>query len=230
MEYIHIFWNICIISSIELYGRESIRSSNRISNPGCYATSSQLIIAPLVKHGLIAPGIWPTVFGISGYSGAGTVAGAVDSDGRPTTVPKVTPESLQGSIMPYSLTDHIHEREAGRHLSTLLNGQSEGIKIAFVPSVAPWFSGIISVLSAPLNAKVTARDVKTMYDEMYNGEKLITVGSTVPTLQNIENKQGWIVGGFQVHSDGERIVIVVSALDRLTLNANISTRGAWIIC
>ena len=33
---------------LELYGRELIQSSKRISNLGCYATSS--LIAPLVNH------------------------------------------------------------------------------------------------------------------------------------------------------------------------------------
>ena len=48
-----------------------MRAAKRISNPGCYATSSQLLLAPLVDH--IAPGALPTIFGMSGYSGAGTV-------------------------------------------------------------------------------------------------------------------------------------------------------------
>ena len=194
---------------LELYGRDTIRISKRISNPGCYATSSQLILGPLVKAGLIAPGVWPTVFGISGYSGAGTVAGAADAAGLPTTVPKVTPESLQGGVKPYSLTDHIHEREAGHHLAHLLPGGGE-MKIAFVPSVAPWFSGILSTLSAPLVRKVDASEVKALFEEMYNDDALINVSTTVPTLTDVENKQGWTVGGFQVHSSGERVVAVVS--------------------
>ena len=43
---------------LELYGRELLRSSKRISNLGCYATS--LLIAPLVNH--IKLGLLPTVF------------------------------------------------------------------------------------------------------------------------------------------------------------------------
>ncbi|KAF9234475.1 hypothetical protein BU15DRAFT_52563, partial [Melanogaster broomeanus] len=39
------------------------------------------------------------------------------SGGRPATLPQVTPESLVGGVRPYSLTDHIHEREAAWHLS-----------------------------------------------------------------------------------------------------------------
>lgn len=194
----------------ELYGRDAIRASKRISNPGCYATSSQLLVAPLLKH--LKYDAWPTVFGVSGYSGAGTVAGRPAADGRPTTAPKVSPESLMGGIKPYSLTDHIHEREAGRHLSRLLASGASPMKIAFVPNVAPWFSGIISVLSMPLKDTVTAKDVKGLYEEKYSGEKLITVRKEVPVLQDIENKHGWTVGGFQVHSQGDRAVVVVSAL------------------
>lgn len=200
----------------ELYSREAIRTSKRISNPGCYATSTQLLIAPLIKY-LKRPA-WPTVFGISGYSGAGTVAGVNDPDGRPTTIPKVTPESLAGGVRAYALTDHIHEREAGHQLSRLLADPSNPLKIAFIPSVGPWFSGIISTLSMPLSEKVSAKDIKTLYEELYSGEKLVTIKSDVPGLQDVENKQGWTVGGFQVHSEGDRAV-VVGGLDNLLKGA-----------
>jgi len=200
----------------ELYGRDLVRKSKRVSNPGCYATSTQLLVAPLLKY--IKHGSSPTVFGVSGYSGAGTIAGANDSDGRPITVPKVTPESLAGGFRPYSLTDHIHEREAGRHLSDLLPDPTNPLKIAFIPSVAPWFSGIISTLSMPLSEKVNARDIKALYEEKYGEEKLVSIKAGVPGLPDIENKHGWTVGGFQVHSEGDRAV-VVGGLDNLLKGA-----------
>ena len=81
----------------EVYGRSEIRSSKRISNPGCYATSTQMLLAPLVDY--LKPGVVPTVFGLSGYSGAGTI-GTTDPDGRPMSAPKVTPESLKGGVRP----------------------------------------------------------------------------------------------------------------------------------
>ncbi|KAI0696637.1 hypothetical protein BC835DRAFT_1519514 [Cytidiella melzeri] len=200
----------------ELYGRDAIRKSKRISNPGCYATSTQLLVAPLLEH--INLQSWPTIFGVSGYSGAGTVAGSPAADGRPTTAPKVTPESLAGGLRPYALTDHIHEREAGRHLSRLLANPKSPIKVAFVPSVAPWFSGIMSVLSMPLTKTITAREVRELYEAKYSGERLITIKKDVPVLPDIENKHGWTVGGFQVHSEGDRAV-VVGGLDNLLKGA-----------
>ncbi|KAG6908293.1 hypothetical protein DXG01_005394 [Tephrocybe rancida] len=197
----------------ELYGRESVRASKRISNPGCYATSAQMLIAPLINH---VAGL-PTFFGLSGYSGAGTLP-ATDPDGRPTTLPKVTPESLKHGVKPYSLTDHIHEREAGFHLSELLPSGATPLKVAFIPAVAPWFSGIISTVSIPLNGKLTAREVIALFEEKYSGDKLVRIIKEVPQLPDIENKHTWTVGGFQVHSEGNRVVIV-GGLDNLLKGA-----------
>ena len=113
----------------------------------------------------------------------------------------------------YSLTDHIHEREAGHHLSRLLADQgtttNPGVKIAFIPAVTSWFSGILSTLSIPLDRKLTAADVVAAYEEMYKGERLVRIQREVPCLRDVEGKQGWVVGGFQVHSEGDRAVVIV---------------------
>lgn len=134
------------------------------------------------------------------------------------TLPKVSPESLNGGIRPYSLTDHIHEREAGHHLSSLLAPGADRIKVAFTPSVGPWFSGIISVLSAPVSHSVTAKEIKALYQETYKNERLVKVQNDIPNLDDVQDKQGWVVGGFQVHSDGNRVV-AVGGLDNLLKGA-----------
>ncbi|KAJ7080628.1 acetylglutamate kinase ARG6 [Mycena belliarum] len=199
----------------ELYGRAALRTAKRISNPGCYATTAQMLIAPLVGH--LAPGALPTVFGLSGYSGAGTVI-ATDPDGRPTSAPKVSPESLAGGVRPYALTGHLHEREVGHHLSRLLPAGGSGMTVAFVPAVAPWFSGILATASIPLQGRMTAREVAALFAGRYEGERLVTLMTGVPALQDIENKHGWCAGGFQVSSAGDRVV-VVGGLDNLLKGA-----------
>ena len=72
---------------IELYNREAAKTSTRISNPGCYATNNQLLLAPLMPY--LDRTQMPSVFGVSGYSGAGTKSGEKDADGRPKTVAKI---------------------------------------------------------------------------------------------------------------------------------------------
>ena len=102
----------------ELFNRSKIAQATRISNPGCFATAAELGIAPLVPF----LGGQPTVFGVSGYSGAGT---------KPS--PKNDVANLTNNIIPYSLTGHIHEKEISYQLGT---------SIAFIPHVAVWFQGI----------------------------------------------------------------------------------------
>ena len=107
-----------LISNIELVPRANIAKATRISNPGCYATAAQLAIAPLVPY----LGGEPTVFGVSGYSGAGT---------KPSSKNDV--KLLADNLIPYSLTDHVHEKEISAQL---------GASVAFIPHVAVWFQGI----------------------------------------------------------------------------------------
>jgi len=163
-------------------------------------------------------GVEPTIFGLSGYSGAGTVP-VTDPDGKPGSAPKVTPEALHGGVKPYALTDHIHEREAGYHLSSLL--PQGGVKVAFVPSVASWFSGIISTANVPLDIgarKYKAAELVDAFHERYKNEKLIKVRRDVPILGDVQGKHGWTVGGFQVSSTGDRVVLV-GGLDNLLKGA-----------
>lgn len=196
-----------------------------------------MLIAPLLPY--LSPSSLPTVFGISGYSGAGTIV--VNSpEGEPITTPKVGPDALKGGVKAYSVTDHIHEREAGWHLSKLLPGTpgaggtagAEGIwskqsgggtnfKVAFVPHIAPWFSGIICTLSFPLSStSLSAKDIRDLYASQYANERLVRLKDDwkVVELSDVQGKQGWVVGGWGVHSEGGRVV-VTGGLDNLLKGA-----------
>lgn len=181
----------------ELIPRNQIASSTRISNPGCYATAAQLGIAPLVEHLAQAPA-HPTVFGVSGYSGAGT---------KPS--PKNDVNNLTNNLIPYSLTDHIHEREISSQLST---------PVAFIPHVAVWFAGIHHTISIPLANQMASRDIRQIYQDRYDREKLVKVSGESPLVKNISGQHGVEIGGFAVHSSGKRVVINVT-IDNLLKGA-----------
>ncbi len=116
----------------EIYGRDALRTAKRIANPGCYATCGQLAIAPF-REMVSGP---VHVFGVSGYSGAGT-----------TPSRKNDPAALKDNLMPYALTGHIHEREMSRHLQSV---------ICFTPHVAPFFSGLMTTVHIPITGMMTA--------------------------------------------------------------------------
>jgi N-acetyl-gamma-glutamyl-phosphate reductase/acetylglutamate kinase len=178
----------------ELVDRSKIAKATRISNPGCYATAAQLGIAPIIPY----LGGQPTVFGVSGYSGAGT---------KPS--PKNNVENLTNNIIPYSMTNHIHEKEMSSQL---------GIDIAFVPHVAVWFQGITHTINLPLNQEMTSRDVRNIYQERYAGERLLKIIGDIPFVKSISGRHGVEIGGFAVHSSGKRVVIVAT-IDNLLKGA-----------
>ncbi|KAH7126170.1 hypothetical protein EDB81DRAFT_204038 [Dactylonectria macrodidyma] len=178
----------------ELTTRSKIAQSNRISNPGCFATAAQLAISPLL--GLIATS--PTVFGVSGYSGAGTKKSL-----------KNDVSYLTGGVLPYSLTDHMHEREISHHTTD----------VAFIPHVSSWFRGIHLTVNIPLNKSMNSRDIRNIYQDRYAGEKLVKVMGEAPYVKNIQGKHGVEIGGFAVDKTGKRVVICAT-IDNLNKGAS----------
>lgn len=174
--------------------RNKWRGEKRISNPGCYATAIQLSIAPF-KDVLAAP---PVCFGVSGYSGAGT-----------TPSDKNNPEKLRDNLMPYSLTGHMHEKEASRHL---------GIPVEFMPHVAPHFRGLTVTTNLYLSRAQKREDVLARFQQAYAGEKLVRVLDEAPWVSQIANKHHAEIGGFALSTDGKRVV-VVATLDNLLKGA-----------
>ena len=178
----------------ELVDRSAIAKATRISNPGCYATAAQLGIAPIVPY----LGGQPTVFGVSGYSGAGT---------KPSSKNDVN--NLTDNIVPYSMTDHIHEKEISSQLGT---------SVGFIPHVAVWFQGIHHTINIPLKEEMSSRDLRNIYQERYAGEKLLKVIGEAPLVKNISGRHGVEIGGFAVHSSGKRVVICAT-IDNLLKGA-----------
>lgn len=180
----------------ELKGRDGIKASKLISNPGCYATGAQLSIAPLVSKLAHAP----SVFGVSGYSGAGT------NPSRKNDV-----NELRDNLMPYTLTDHMHEREVSHQLGTEIN---------FIPHVAVWFQGIALTVNIPLKETTSDKEVQALFAERYAGEPLVKVLSagTIPEVRDISGKHHVEIGGFKVHSGGKRVVITTT-IDNLLKGA-----------
>lgn len=54
---------------------------------------------------------------------------------------------------------------------------------------------------------MNARDIRTLYQDRYAGERLVKVIGESPSVKNIAGRHGVDVGGFSVHSSGERVVV-----------------------
>ena len=175
--------------------RDAVRQAQRVANPGCYATAAQLALWPFESDVVRAQ-----VFGVSGYSGAGS-----------TPSPKNDLQLLADSILPYDLVGHTQEREIQRHT---------GIDLSFMPHVAPFFRGITVTVSLDLRRGIDVDEAHGMLAERFADEPLVQVinGPNPPLVQQVREKNGVIIGG--VHADPvQRRLVVVAVIDNLLKGA-----------
>lgn len=188
--------------------RQKIRLATRVANPGCYATGQQLAILPLVDTIHQPTDIpilvgTPYIFGVSGYSGAGTTP----SRKNDTTI-------LKDNLMAYSLQGHIHENEVSHQLTKL--GHLNGVR--FVPHVASWFRGIHLTVSVNLSGTEDREEILYRYRNFYKNEPLVKVSEEIPEVRDIANQHYVEIGGFNISKDKTKLV-VIATIDNLLKGA-----------
>jgi N-acetyl-gamma-glutamyl-phosphate reductase len=172
-----------------------LAGARRIANPGCYATAAQLALAPLVGQ---FAGV-PAAFGVSGYSGAGT------SPSR-----RNDPQVLENNLLPYTLVDHVHEREVSHHLAH---------DIRFLPHVASFFRGISMTVAVELIEAQTEQELLARFHDYYAGSPLVEVRAGIPEVKEIRGRHGVVIGGFAVSKAHPCRVSLVTVLDNLLKGA-----------
>ena len=73
-------------------------------------------------------------------------------------------------------------------------------------------------ISIPLVQSMTSRDIRALFQDRFAGEKLVKIVGEPPLVKAISGKHGVEVGGFAVHSSGERVVVCVT-IDNLLKGA-----------
>ncbi|MCA9294041.1 MAG: N-acetyl-gamma-glutamyl-phosphate reductase [Phycisphaerales bacterium] len=173
-----------------------IRDAHCISNPGCYATAMQLALRPLIDCCAAAP----NCFGVSGFSGAGT-----------SPSERNDPDVLRDNILPYALTNHLHEREVARQLCS---------PIRFAPSVASFPRGIMLTAQLTLREPIEVGAIHERYATAYGADGCVSwIGDRMPRLQDVVETPRALVGGLHIHPEDPTRVAVVCALDNLMKGA-----------
>ncbi len=140
--------------------RKKIATSKLVGNPGCFAVSCILGLAPAIDSGLIDSKniIFDAKSGVSG----------VGKKPSPTSHFPARHEAMNA----YKITGHQHVYEIERELAVLCDKK---IKITFVPHVVPISRGIISTIYANIPPKIDMGVLRDAYDEMYGKEPFIRV-------------------------------------------------------
>lgn len=142
--------------------REKIVKSKRVAVGGCYASGFISLCYPLIANGVLSKDALITSYGISGYSGGGkTMIAEYETNPKNYKSPRF-----------YALgQNHKHLPEM-QVISGLTN------KPVFNPIVDDYYNGM--VVNIPLHVsmldkKVSAKDLREIFINHYQGQKLISV-------------------------------------------------------
>jgi N-acetyl-gamma-glutamyl-phosphate reductase len=176
-----------------------------ISNPGCYPTSIQLALIPLIKKNLIKINDI-IIDSKSGYSGAGK-----------NLESKFTHKNLYSSTFAYSPKNHRHICETDQQILKLTNKK---VKFLFNPHLLPTFRGILSSIYVHLKKGQTAKSLTKSLIKFYNKSKFVKIMKYNTNLGsgNVINTNKCEISVCETRIKNK--IVIFSAIDNLVKGAS----------
>jgi N-acetyl-gamma-glutamyl-phosphate reductase len=182
--------------------RDVIKSARLVANPGCYATSIILALAPLLQRDLVDLDYGIVCDAKSGVSGAGKAATA-----------KTHFMYAADNLSAYAVFGHRH---TGELLEQLHLGAEQ---IQFTPHLLPIPRGILSTIYLRLRNATDKSEIGTVLQNFYRNSPLVRLRPSpqLPEIQHVV-RTSFCDLGFALAPDGKRLVMV-SCLDNLLKGA-----------
>lgn len=189
----------------ELQRDDSWKQAALIACPGCYPTSIQVPLVPLLRAGLVKPE--PGRLVINSYSG---VSGA----GKKADVGYLFCER-DSSIKAYGLPGHRHIAEIEEQFGA---AAGQPVVVQFNPHLAPMHRGIATTIVVPA-AGVTAAQVEAVWQQAYAGRPFVTVlkSGDFPDTAHVANTNRVAMSVVADARTGN--LIITSAIDNLLKGA-----------
>ncbi|MBU1693591.1 MAG: N-acetyl-gamma-glutamyl-phosphate reductase [Verrucomicrobia bacterium] len=184
----------------ELHRAEIGRDQRLVGNPGCFAVSCLLGLAPAVRHGLVD--LESLICDCkTGVSGAGK---------KPA--PSFHYPARYDHMNAYRLAGHQHVMEVERELGLLAG---EAVRVTFTAQVVPTCRGILSCLYGTLREGLGPAKVMEAYREFYRGSPFVRLYDRTATIGTV-HVRGTNYGNLIVDVD-ERTnrLRVISHIDNL---------------
>lgn len=196
------------IYALPEFNREKIKEYKIIANPGCYPTSIELALMPLLKKSLI------DVNNIICDSKSGATGA-----GRGLTLKSHYPE-LNENFSPYGIGAHRHTPEIEQCLSDIAE---EKVQVTFTPHLLPINRGIISTIycnpQKETNEKINLEEIHTLYTNFYKNEFFINILplGDIASIKDVKYTNNCNISLHLNHrEDG---IIIVSAIDNMVKGA-----------
>jgi len=187
----------------ELY-RDKIKSARLIANPGCYPTSAQLPLMPLLEHKLInADSI--VIDAKSGVTGAGRSAKQANLF-----------TEINDGMSAYGIGSHRHAPEIEQGLSQASGAE---VIVSFTPHLIPMNRGILSTMYVTLAQGKTIETLKECLNKTYRDEPFVQVTKNIPpSTHQVRGTNLCVMGVYADRVPGK--AIIVSVIDNLVKGAS----------
>jgi N-acetyl-gamma-glutamyl-phosphate reductase len=185
--------------------RASVVKARLVANPGCYPTSAQLPLIPLLKAELIAAENI-IVDAKSGVTGAGRKAAQ-----------NLLYTELNEAFSAYGVGTHRHTPEIEQGLS---DAAGRPVQVRFTPHLVPMNRGILATIYVDLAKGKTVDDCRAELQKTYQNEPFIRVlaSNLFPSTAMTRGSNLCVMGVYADRIPGK--AILVSAIDNLVKGAS----------
>ena len=193
--------------------RQLIEGASLVANPGCYATTAILGLAPALAAGIIGPDV--IIDAKSGVSGAGR---------SPTLTTHYA--EVNEDLSAYSLSGHRHLPEITQELEAAASAGnhplSQPLRVTFVPHLVPMTRGILATCYADLKqgalqSVATTAEVLSLYTAYYANEPFVHVVDQPPHTKWTYGSNACFI--YPMVDTRTRRLLVISCLDNLVKGA-----------
>ena len=193
------------IYSIAEFNKSKIKNFRIISNPGCYPTSIQIPLVPLIMKKLIKLDNI-VIDSKSGYSGAGK-----------NFEKKFTHKNLYKSTFAYGIKNHRHVCEIDQEFSKHTNKK---VKFTFNPHLLPTFRGILSSIYLNTNKNINSNKIRSILKKFYRKYRFIKILNLNTQIGsgNVLNTNNCEISVCDTRIKGR--IVIFSALDNLIKGAS----------
>ena len=185
--------------------RRQIAPARLVANPGCYPTSAQLPLVPLLEAGEIAAEDI-IIDAKSGVTGAG----------REAKQANLYAEVSEG-VQAYGIAGHRHAPEIEQGLS---EAAGRPIVVNFTPHLMPMSRGILASIYVRLADGAEPEDLRRTLQRRYEGEPFVRVlpAGQAPATRHVRGANHCLIGVFADRVPGRAILL--SVIDNLVKGAS----------
>ena len=193
------------IYAITEFSRKDLHKYRIISCPGCYPTSVQIPLIPLIKKKMINPKNI-IIDSKSGYSGAGK-----------NIKRKFKFKNLFDSVSAYGVGSHRHVAEIDQELSKI---SKKKIKVFFTPHLIPMFRGILSTIYLETSGNNDAKKIYKYLKKYHKNNFFVRIAKFNSAIGTGEVMNTNFCNISVCKNREKKKIIIISAIDNLIKGAS----------